>query len=166
MTDPSALTLARLKQVLRYEPEKGIFIWIKAPKNHPRMQEYLAGGIASGYVMIKIDGHKYKAHRLAWLYMHGQWPSGDLDHINGCPLDNRLENLRIATNPQNQANRLRDRDKDTPKGVRRLPSGKFQARITVSKKQILLGTFDSSDEAQAAYFHAANQHYGNFARKA
>lgn len=166
MTNRSQLTLERLKEVLRYEPEKGVFFWVRAPKNHPRLQEYLAGGIASGYVMIKIDGQKYKAHRLAWLYVHGEWPHGDLDHINGCPLDNRLDNLRIATNPQNQANRVRDSGKKTPKGVRLLPSGKFQARITVTHKQILLGTFDTPDAAQAAYFQAAQHHYGNFARKA
>ena len=160
------LTVERLKEVLQYDPEKGLFFWKLAPKNHQRLQEYAAGGIATGYVMIKIDGHKYKAHRLAWLYMNGVWPSGDIDHINGCPLDNRMANLRIATNPQNQANRLRDRGKDTPKGVRKLPSGRFQARITVTNRQILLGTFESSDEAQEAYFQASNQHYGEFARKA
>ena len=151
------LTVERLKEVLQYDPEKGLFFWKLAPKNHQRLQEYVAGGITTGYVVIKIDGCKYKAHRLAWLYMNSVWPGGDLDHINGCPLDNRMANLRIATNPQNQANRLRDRGKDTPKGVRKLP---------VTNRQILLGTFESSDEAQEAYFQASNQHYGEFARKA
>ena len=160
----TSLSLERLKEVLRYEPERGVFFWNRPPKNHPRLQEYVAGGISSGYVMIKIDGRKYKAHRLAWLYTHGEWPNGDLDHINGCPLDNRMKNLRVATNPQNQANRLRERNKATPKGVRRLPSGNFQARISVNKKQILLGIFNSPSEAQSAYIEAAEKFYGEFAR--
>lgn len=158
------LTAERLRELLRYVPESGLFFWMRPPKQHPRLQEYAAGGIATGYVAIKIDGKKYKAHRLAWLYVHGKWPDGDLDHINGCPLDNRITNLRIATNPQNQANRLRDRNKTTPKGVRHLPSGKFQARISVNKKQILLGTFHSPAEAQNAYLQAAKKFYGEFAR--
>lgn len=158
------VSIERLREVLRYVPETGLFLWIKPPKNHTRLQEYVAGGIASGYVMIKIDGRKYKAHRLAWLYVHGDWPNGDLDHINGCPLDNRIGNLRIASNAQNQANRTRDRNKSTPKGVRSLPSGKFQARISVNHRQIILGTFNSSTAAQAAYLQAAREHYGEFAR--
>lgn len=158
------LNQSRLKELLRYIPESGLFLWIRPPKNHTRLQEYAAGGIASGYVMIKIDGRKYKAHRLAWLYMHGAWPQGDLDHINGCPLDNRMANLRIATNAQNQANRMRDHNKAIPKGVRRLPGGRYQARITVKHRQIVLGTFNTPSAAEQAYIQAAQHHYGEFAR--
>ncbi|WP_372356945.1 HNH endonuclease signature motif containing protein [Xanthomonas sp. NCPPB 3443] len=130
------------------------------------MKAYIAGGITTGYVLIKIDGRKYKAHRLAWLYVHGEWPAGDLDHINGCPLDNRISNLRIATNPQNQANRRRDRGKETPKGVRVLPSGRYQARISVNKQLHHLGTFDTAEQAQQAYADAARHYYQDFARAA
>jgi len=126
----------------------------------------VAGGISTGYVLIKVDGKKYKAHRLAWLHTHGEWPGGDIDHANGCPLDNRMSNLRIATNPQNQANRLRDHDKTTPKGVRATRSGRFVARITVNNQSIYLGIFDSAEEAQAAYLKASKEHYGEFARAA
>ena len=159
-----SLSAERLRTLLRYAPESGLFFWVQPPKRHPRLQEYAAGGISTGYVTIKIDGKKYRAHRLAWLYVHGKWPDGDLDHINGCPLDNRIANLRIASNPQNQANRTRERDKATPKGVRQLPSGRFQARISVNKKQIPLGAFHSQAEAQNAYLVAAKKFYGEFAR--
>lgn len=160
------LTKERLQTVLRYEPSSGLFFWVNPPKEHPRMRDYVAGGITTGYVMIKIDGQKYKAHRLAWLYVHGEWPAGDLDHANGCPLDNRIENLRIATNPQNQANRFRDRGKELPKGVRRLPSGRYQARISIDKRQHHLGSFDTEQQALEAYMEAARNHYGQFARAA
>ncbi|MBH1851893.1 HNH endonuclease [Stenotrophomonas maltophilia] len=160
------LTCQRLKNILDYDELTGLFQWVAPPKVHPSLKSHVAGGISNGYVVIKIDGRKYRGHRLAWLYVHGKWPSGDLDHINGCPLDNRIENLRIATNPQNQANRRRDRGKDTPKGVRRLPSGRFQARISVSKELHHLGTFDTAEEAQAAYIAAARNHYQEYARSA
>lgn len=160
------LTVSRLKELLSYDPESGLFQWVHPPKNHPGLKAYIAGGIGTGYVMIKIDGRKYKAHRLAWLYVHGAWPDGDLDHANGCPLDNRIANLRVATNPQNQANRRLQRGKDTPKGVRRLPSGRFQARISVNKRLHHLGSFDTAEAAQAAYVAAATTHYGTFARAA
>lgn len=160
------LTCQRLKNILDYDELTGLFQWVAPPKVHPSLKSHVAGGISNGYVVIKIDGRKYRGHRLAWLYVHGKWPSGDLDHINGCPLDNRIENLRIATNPQNQANRRRDRGKDTPKGVRRLPSGRFQERISVSKELHHLGTFDTAEEAQAAYIAAARNHYQEYARSA
>ena len=162
----TGLTQERLKEVLAYEAETGLFFWVNPPKNHGRLRNYTAGNITTGYVLIKIDGQKYKAHRLAWLYMHGSWPPGDLDHINGCPLDNRIANLRVATNPQNQANRRRDTGQVTAKGVRRLPSGKYQARISVDHQLICLGTFDSEQDAGDAYLRAAKQHYGPYARAA
>lgn len=160
------LTQERLKSVLHYQPESGLFFWVNPPKGHPRLRNRTAGGITTGYVMIKIDGRKHKAHRLAWLYVHGSWPNGDLDHRNGCPLDNRISNLRIATNPQNQANRRRDTGKALPKGVRLLPSGQYQARIRVKGKPICLGTHKTIQQAQAAYAAASITHYGEFSRAA
>jgi hypothetical protein len=164
VTEGGELTAARVRELLHYFPESGVFTWRQPPGNHLRLRQYTAGGITTGYVVIKIDGRKYKAHRLAWLYTHGDWPSGDLDHINGCPLDNRLCNLRIATNAQNQANSRRDDGKATPKGVKALPGGRFQARITFQGHLRTLGTFDSPESAERAYIAAAREHYGSFAR--
>jgi hypothetical protein len=160
------LTHEVLVSLLRYDSETGLFFWSKPPMNHHRLLEYVAGGITTGYVLIKINGHKYKAHRLAWLYVNGEWPVGDIDHANGCPLDNRIANLRVATNPQNQANRRRDNHKETAKGVRRLPSGRFQARLTVKGKLLNIGIFDTEEAAQTAYLGAAKHYYGDFARAA
>lgn len=156
----------RVAAVLRYEPETGLFYWLSPPKGHPRLRDYVAGRITSGYVMIKLDGKKHKAHRLAWLLTHGSWPDGDVDHANGCPLDNRISNLRIATNPQNQANRKRDHGKALPKGVRINSRGRFNARIRVAGKCHSLGGFATAEEAEAAYIAAAILHYGEFARAA
>ena len=160
----SGLTQERLKEILEYDEKTGLFRWIQPPENHPRLKGYVAGGCATGYVLIKIDGKKRKAHRLAWLYVNGEWPPGDIDHINGCPMDNRMTNLRVATNPQNQANKRTVRGRELPKGVRKLPSGKYQARVSVNGEIKSLGSFKSIDEASAAYLCAARSYYGEFAR--
>lgn len=158
------ITQDRLVEVLEYCESTGIFTWTNASKFHPRMNGKVAGAIATGYVVIKIDGEKYKAHRLAWLYVNGELPDLDIDHVNGCPLDNRIDNLRVATNPQNQANRKRNKGKELSKGVRITASGKFKARISVNKKQIDLGNFRSEIEAAMCYEYAARHHYGEFSR--
>jgi len=156
----------RLQEVLEYFPDSGLFVWRAPTKFHPRMLHKTAGGISSGYVMIRVDGHKYKAHRLAWLYVNGEWPPSDVDHINGCPLDNRICNLRLATNAQNQANKTRALGKDLPKGVRKLPSGLFQSRICADGVAISLGSYRGQEEAALAYAYAARHHYKQFSRSA
>lgn len=159
-------TKEEVLRVLDYCPGSGLFTWVRAPDNHPRLDLTTAGTIGTGYVAIRINGIRYKAHHLAWLITHGEWPIEDVDHKNGCPLDNRSENLRLATNPQNQANRARNKGKSLAKGVRGLPSGAFNARIKVKGVSINLGVFATEAEAESAYMQAAQQHYGEFARRA
>ena len=150
--------------MLKYNPDTGVFIWVKPPKFHPRMINKEAGCNTTGYCLIRIDNKKYKAHRLAWLYIYGELPKGDLDHINGDCFDNRICNLRQCTNAQNQANKRRMKGKSLPKGVRR-NGKKYAARISVNKKQITIGTFDTPEQASKAYFERAIQLYGNFAKE-
>jgi hypothetical protein len=90
------LNAARLRELMHYEPETGRVVRRTATRGHR------AGAVAGctrrdGYQVISIDGYRYLAHRLAWLYVHGAWPDGDLDHINANPSDNRIANLRAAT---------------------------------------------------------------------
>ena len=119
-----------------------------------------------GYLRISIADHRLFAHRLAWAITHRVWPLPyDIDHINGKPNDNRLCNLRPATHAQNLRNRGATRASTTGvKGVFRLRSGRYVARIKHNYKQVHLGTFDTLGKAKAAYDAAARMLQQEFFR--
>ena len=114
-----------------------------------------------------IDGERFLAHRLAWFYVHRVWPIAQIDHKNVDNSDNRIANLREATQSQNQANKpLNQKVSGTGfKGVSLYKkTGMFFARIRVNRKLIHLGSFDRAEDAHAAYVVAANDIHGAFAR--
>lgn len=156
----------RLYMFLRYEPETGNFYWkVKRPSGV--LPGDLAGGRkTSGYIRIDIDGRAYGAHQLAWLYMHGVFPDRYVDHANRNPSDNRIDNLRLATNSQNVANSsLWASNTSGFKGVTwNRKSRKWQAGIKVSGRSLHLGLYDEPTEAHRAYVEAAKVHFGIFAR--
>jgi hypothetical protein len=161
------LTVERLRDVLTYDPETGIFRW-KVTNSNRAPAGSVAGNLSHGCRQIFIDGKMYKASRLAWLYVRGEWPSDFVDHVNMVKDDDRFCNLRNATNGQNQANRrvLRNNQLGV-KGVRvQRRTGKYEAQITVKGKQIFLGTYDVLEAAHAAYAEAARKYHGEFARPA
>jgi hypothetical protein len=164
---PVFITQAYLKEVATYDKENGEFRWritrLKAKAGK------LAGNVhrPSGYRQIKIDGHVYHAHRLAWLYVHGEWPQHLVDHIDGNRDNNVLANLRAATDAENSRNgpaRKRGRQSGY-KGVRWFaPARKWRARIVVDYKDIHLGLFDDPYEAHLAYREASKRYHGAFGR--
>jgi hypothetical protein len=165
------LTADRLRQVLSYDSATGLFVWrVHLPWSRGHAGNIagrpMTGGRAAGYIRIKIDGRDYLAHRLAWLYVHGVWPSLKLDHKNRNRGDNRFANLRQATDSQNAANRPHTkRNKTGYKGVSRYKdTDRYQAFIQVSRRNVWLGTFDTAEEAHAAYLDAARARFGEFAR--
>lgn len=149
-----------LRSVLRYDPHTGGFTWISG-KNKGK-----AAGRSSEYIEIWIRGRLYKAHRLAWLWFYGEWPSGELDHIDCNKLNNKISNLRLSTRSQNCANVRRRVDNTTGfKGVDfHKKSGKFRARISVDKRIRHLGYFDTAAEAHGAYSISAAESFEAFAR--
>jgi hypothetical protein len=164
-----------LKSIIDYDPATGVFLWKDRSENfsYARKWNPVFSGKEAGRIMkrkipyrqIKIHNVLYYAHRLAWLYMTGNWPDDYVDHINGDGLDNRWSNLRKATNTQNQQNAGRNLANTVGyKGVCFAKcTKKYQASIRLNGKLIYLGQFMTPEEAYAAYCDAARKFHGEFA---
>jgi hypothetical protein len=150
-----------LRSLLHYDSNTGVFT-PRVGRRGVRGDGALGRADGAGYVRFMVHGRQYLAHRLAWLYVHGEWPTGEIDHIDGDRGNNRIYNLREATRSQNCANRRKGSD-SLPKGVQR-NAGKFQAVITVRGERRCLGTYRSPEEAHAAYCSAARKEFGPYHR--
>lgn len=153
------LTAERLRELLHYDPETGCFRWLDRSKMKRGGEK--AGctsgesGVRPPRVCIRIDGYNYKAHRVAWLYVHGRWPVGVIDHRNGDTTDNRIANLRDVsqlTNTQNRrvtlaASGLMGAFQDKRRGT-------WKSSIRSGGKAINLGRFKTPEEAHQAYLTA------------
>ena len=153
------LTQAELKKLLIYDPVTGVFtnrvtrnsqalIGNEAGTNHP-----------DGYRHMKINHKCYLAHRLAWLYVHGAWPNGQIDHINGNRKDNSIENLRLVCNKQNSENQtLHVNNTSGHRGVTWDKSScKWMAQIRHNNKRKFIGRFATLEEAALAAKQARDQ---------
>lgn len=163
-----ALTQEVLKERLHYDKDTGIFTWLDIKKNAKNMRGKVAGSISptTGYYTIGFtipEGkfYNYRAHRLAWLYEHGEFPKGDLDHINHVKTDNRITNLRMATHKENMRNQsLSSRNTTGYIGVHfHKPLGKYCASVRVNYKLIHLGYFENIEDAAKAA-REGREHYG------
>ncbi len=153
-----------LKEWVHYDPNTGVFTRLKVVSN--RWQHLIGQPITQmddgGYLRIKILGEEHRLHRLAWLYMTGEWPPKQIDHENRIKHDNRWSNLRLATTTQNACNahtgRLTGR---WPRGV--YPNGsKWAARVSIHGKTMYLGQFDSIEAASNARRLKARELFGEF----
>lgn len=160
-----SLTAERLREVLDYDPETGVFRWRKLRHRPAKDVGSIAGcPKGDGYWVIMVDRRRYRAHRLAWLYMTGAWPKLDIDHKNGIEDDNRFVNLREATQMQNQRNCRRHRHNTSGfKGVRRR-GARWEACIKHAGRVLYLGIFEAPADAHAAYCRAAIEIDPEFAR--
>lgn len=157
-----SLTAGQLRKLLRYNPTTGIFRW-KVHRSGIRIGSVAGSSGRKGYCEIRIDGKLYQSGRLAWLYMTGRWPKLEINFINRNASDTRWANLREMTPAQRRVNASR-RSKLGVMGVHTSDSGKYVARIRVVGKRQNLGTFDTVQEASAAYAKAAKGVFGKFAR--
>jgi len=153
---------ARLHELFIYDPETGVWTW--------RIRHCTArpGAIAGcsrpdGYRVIGIDGSQYLAHRLAVVYMTGEWPLNEVDHIDGDPSNGKWDNLRCVDRTTNSQNQRRPKGKRQPDAMlgasfdkRR---GVWRARIIIHKIEHFIGYFASPAEAHAAYLEAKRAHH-------
>jgi hypothetical protein len=163
--------LSQIEQRLKPDFEHGRLYWRGISKYHGEKLGLEAGGKRRDsntptkfYWVISVNGVRYKRGKILFYLRFGIWPPM-IDHINGDSLDDRPENLRPATYLENNRNRkVAKLGRDLPMGVRKTKSsGRFVARINLPHKQLTLGTFDTSEEASAAYLSARKEHYGAFA---
>ena len=158
------LTQSQLKEMFHYQPESGDLVWLVNKARRIKIGDQAGSMNGDGYLKIGIDGKIYQAHRLAWLYEHGFLPPDQIDHINGTPSDNRLENLRPATPSENMRNRgFQANNKSGHKGVHwHRGKGKWCAEIRVHGVKKHLGYFDVIEDAALAYISAAKVLHGEF----
>lgn len=152
-----SLTAEGLRRHLSYDPDTGLFT------RKVSYGKWLSGSIAGsidvmGYIKISIAHYVTRAHRLAWLYVYGEWPKFEIDHINGVRHDNRLANLRDVNRATNTQNTQVSKGQVGYLGVSKLRNGKFRARITktINGKitEIHVGTFTTPQDAHQAYVEA------------
>ena len=168
--------LSYVKELLHYNADTGEFTWRHRLRRHFKTNRHYhswnaryGGNIAgaktpTGYVQIKINGGVELAHRLAWLYDYGAWPVLDIDHVNRVKDDNRIANLRLATESQNAANsKRRKANLCGYKGVSLSKDGRrYRARIRLKGVEKVIGYFSNAKDASEAYAFAAAQAHGEF----
>lgn len=145
------LTAQRLRELLYYDPETGAFTW-RSPRKGVNIHKP-AGCFPKGtYACMRVDKRTYRIHRLVWLYVHGTWPADQIDHINGIKHDNRIENLRESMDASNRQNiRVpQSNNKSGFLGVRK-QGAKWAAAVTIDRRPIHLGMFNTPEEAHQAY---------------
>lgn len=159
----NSLTQKRLKELLMYNSETGLFYKNSSPLISIGAISNAAKGKGGGYVRITIDRNCFLAHRLAWLYIYGYWPTNQIDHRNGNRSDNKITNLREATSSQNMMNRDYG-SSQFGRGVAHVNGRKnpWKARIYIEQKEIHLGYFSTREEASSAYAKAAEKHHKDF----
>lgn len=162
------LTQQRICEILDYDPATGNFTHLMS-RGGVKAGD-LAGGIQTQqdgrqYRQIRVGGKIFRAHRLAWFFVHGRWPVEHIDHIDGDGLNNRIDNLREATHSENLRNRgATTKNTSGFKGVSwHKARRKWQAQIKTNGRKKHLGSFDTPEAAYAAYCAAAEDLHGDFA---
>lgn len=151
------LTHERLKQLVCYNPDTGIFTRLIATSPNTKVGEQIGAIHKSGYIYAMLDCETFAVHRLAWFYHYREWPKYDIDHINGNKTDNRISNLRDVNSLLNMQNERKPRRTNTSGylGVHwRKERSKWVAQVRVNGKNRRFGSFNTPEEAYQAYLEA------------
>lgn len=149
------LTAQELRQILHYDPETGVFTWLIKPSARTDAGSVAGSDNGSGYLAIGYKRKRYYCHRLAVLWMTGEWPEDRVDHRDGDTHNNAWGNLRDTSQLVNQQNQRRPRSDNTTGFLGVYPQGdKFIAQIGICGKRWKIGQFDTAEEASEAYLSA------------
>lgn len=156
--DRDLITAARLRELVDYDPSSGVMTSrVKRCNAAPAGRVLGCPSPPRGYLTVMIERRVYKLHRLAWLYVHGAWPTGEVDHIDGNTQNNAIANLRDVTKSVNLQNQRAERKNQCGLlGVSRNGSG-FGASIKVDGRTLWLGTYPTAAEAHRAYLTAKRE---------
>ena len=142
---------------LHYNPATGIFTWSTGGRGI-RKSAIAGTKNSEGYWGVRCCGRVYLAHRLAWFFVHGEWPHGGIDHINGDRMDNRLENLRVVAHEINMQNKRAAMANNNSCGLLGVTWNKqhckWQSKLMASGKRHHIGYFDTAESAHEAYLNA------------
>jgi len=153
------LTAERLRELLHYDPDTGIFTRRVRTSTSTRVGE-VAGTVrgTGGYRCVPVDGKRYAEHRLAWFYVYGRWPTEQIDHINGIRIDNRIVNLRDASGSMNRENQRAARSDNRSSGILGVCycklHKKWKASIRVKGVLKHIKYCATAEEARDAYIRA------------
>jgi len=156
------ITQKELKEILHYNPKTGVFVWKVRPchNSHSKAWDIAGCRIHIGYIVISFKSKVYYAHRLAWLYIYGGWPKDQIDHVNHRRDDNRLINLREATNKSNGRNQSFSLSNTS--GITGIcwnkKAKRWIAQMTFNNKNMYLGCFKGKFEAMCARKSAENKY--------
>ncbi len=151
------ITAGELRELLSYDETSGEFRWKVKPCKGRHVGDVAGNLNTNGYVQIRIKGKLYMSHRLAWLYVHGEWPKDQIDHIDGNRSNNRLNNLRSVSNRENACNQKSHREGRLFGSHYSKHDKKWRARIEINGKRISLGLFPTEQDAHEAYLKAKSQ---------
>jgi hypothetical protein len=160
-----------VRQILDYNPDKGVLVWRCRPDRDKKWNSRCAGKEAgefspSKYRRLTIDGKTFSYHHIVWLHQTGEWPIRELDHIDRDKMNNRIENLRLATRSEQMRNTVVRKDNKTGlKGVCwDKKSQRWFVSINVEKETKYRGYFNCPELAHLVYSELAGKYHGKFAR--
>jgi hypothetical protein len=145
------LTHEMLCETLNYNPDTGVFIWVKGLYKSVKSGSTAGATHSQGYEQICINRKRYYSHRLAWFYVNKKWPEYNIDHIDGDTSNNKINNLRDVKQVENARNRHRVRS-DSSTGIRGVSrhGNKYRFVATVDKSRKVIGTYDDINAARVA----------------
>lgn len=156
------ITHDRLREVLRYDEDTGKIFWKVSCSNRAKAGSEAGSRTSKGRMSIAVDGRRYLAHRLAWFYVHGEFPSGEIDHIDGDPTNNRISNLRDVDRTTNAQNNRRAK-RISRSGL--LGAFWFErdqcwvSKIRINGKLTHIGYFKTAEAAHEAFIAKKREHH-------